>query len=374
VNRARLTIPLIAALASAAPLLPASPASAEQSRLPRVYKVTAEGSGSFQYDLSLPSGDGLGVETKRNVDFAWNVKLPSVAFFSNGEGVALTATTAAEGGVTGSGTEETTIVGSDGHGGTVTTHGLCEAKDASLPAFSPTITADPRTADPNAGGANLTVSPFQSIAFPANCTQSIYGGKGVVAVEAEPHQFQQRFFLPVEATRQGKIIQLVQASSQQKDKCPPTVGLGDCKLDWHGTLTFEFTGYLGGDGELTEDDLPDLPAGGGAPSDDDLIVPLPSGGHLSRRGDTASVNVKCAIACSGFVRAYPVTRGAGHAAAASKPLAKARFKAAAGKAVKVKLRFRGAAQRKVRKARAVRLVVATGSAQRTVTVRVPRRT
>ena len=352
----RLTISIVSALAAAiAGLTTAAPASAANHSPPRVYKVTAEGTGSFQYDLSLPLGDGLGSETKRSVSFAWKVELPSVVFFSNGEGSALTGVGAAQGNVTGSATEETTIIGSDGHGGKVTTHGYCEAKDASQPAGVARIVPDPYTANPNAGGASITVFPFQSIGFPATCTGKIYGGSTVLNVEAAPEQFQQRFFLPTEATRQGKIIQLVEASPQQRN-CPTTVPVGDCKLDWHGTITFEFTGYLGGDGgEVTEDD----------------IVPLPSGGKLSSEGDSASVDVTCGAApCTGLVRAYPI---GGIRRAAAKPLATARFHAPAGKAVKVKLRFRGAARRRVRKAHAIRLVVSAGDAKRSVTVRAPRR-
>jgi hypothetical protein len=96
-------------------------------------------------------------------------------------------------------------------------------------------------------------------------------------------------------------------------------------------------------------------------------VPLPSGGKLSRRGDRATVNVTCAAACSGTVSAFPV-RGA-RAAAAAKPLAARRFSAPAGKAVKVTLRFRGAALRKARKAKAIRLVVSTGTQKRTLVLR-----
>jgi hypothetical protein len=194
-----------------------------------------------------------------------------------------------------------------------------------------------------------------------------------------PDQLEQHFFLPTEATRQGKIIQLVHASPEQRNKCAPTLPVGDCSFDWNGTLTFEFTGYLG-EGELEPGDLPDLPPGGGAGQpetpdtqtpdpDEDLIVPLPSGGSLSRSGSSASVKVTCPAACSGVVRAYPAARGTAATAAAKKPLAKARFKAPAGKAVKVKLRFKGAALRKVRKAKAIRLVVDTGTAKRSVVVR-----
>src|SRR4051794_25791236 len=307
------TTRLIPSLLCAAALMPAASASADPIR---VYKVTAEGTGSFQYDLSLPSGLGMGVTVKRNVAFAWHEQVPSVAFLSNGQGVPLTALGAAQGSISGDASEETTIVGSDGKGGTVTTHGYCEAKDQSLAPGVATVAHDPSAAD--AGGANLIVAPFGSIGFPAECTAAVYGGHSQLSVDVAPDQFQQRFFLPTEATRQGKIIQLVHASPEQKDKCSPAVSLGDCQFDWSGTLTFEFTGYLGDDGELTPDDLPELPPGGGLqtqtppppPGDDDLIVPLPSGGSLSKRGDRASVKVTCGAACSGLVQAYAVRAGA----------------------------------------------------------------
>ena len=372
---------LLCALA-AAPLWPAADARAHEDRRIRVFKVTTEGSGTFEYDLLLPLGAGLGSETHRNVSFGWKMQLPTVAFLANGEGIPVNAWSGvAEGAVTGTATEETTIVGSDGRGGTVTTHGFCEAKDQSQPPGVPTITPDPLTGDPNAAGSHITVAPFSGIAFPANCTAAIYNGKGQLAIDVAPEQFHQRFFLPTEATRQGKIIQLVQASPAQKDKCAATVGLGDCKFDWKGTLTFEFAGYLG-EGELTEGDLPELPPGGGLqapqtapPSDEDLIVPLPSRtepvpsrAKLSSRGDRASVDVTCPAACRGTVRAYAAPRGA-RAAAAAKPLASARFNAQAGRRVTVRLRFRGAARRKVRRAKAVRLVIDTGAAKSIVVAR-----
>lgn len=374
---------LIKTLAAAFCVVALLPAASADASI-RVYKVTAEGTGSFTYDLSLPSGDGLGLTTHRNVAFGWKVQLPSVAFLSNGEGVPVSNAATAQGQVTGNATEETTIVGSDGKGGKVTTHGFCEAKDSVLPVTAASITPDPFTGDSNAGGANITVNPLAGLAFPANCTAAIYGGHGQLSVDVDPKQFEQRFNLPTEATRQGKIIQLVDATPAQRNKCSATVAIGDCAFDWHGTLTFEFTGYLG-EGELTPEDLPELPAGGGAQPgqpqqpaqpgqpgqpdpDDDLIVPLPTGGKLARDGSSASVKVTCAAACAGTVRAFPAG-GSKASAAAARPLASARFKARAGKPAKVTLRFPGAARRRVRSAKAVRLVVSTGKAKRTVVLR-----
>ena len=93
-------------------------------------------------------------------------------------------------------------MGDDGQGGHVTTHSYCEAKGATRPAGLALIMPGLYTADPNAGRANLSASPFLSIGFPANCTSAIYGGKGsILEVEAEPQQFKQRFFLLTEATR-----------------------------------------------------------------------------------------------------------------------------------------------------------------------------
>lgn len=125
-NPPRLTIPIVSALAAAAVALTTAappPAAAAAYTPPRVYSVTAEGTGTFHYELSLPNGPETGDSVKRDVSFDWNVKLPSVAFLSNGEGVPVnTGGGQAEGSVTGDGTEETTIVGDDGHGGHVTTH------------------------------------------------------------------------------------------------------------------------------------------------------------------------------------------------------------------------------------------------------------
>ena len=364
-----LAVPLavVAALALGAV---ATPASAQDTGI-RVYKVTADGAGSFTYDLDLPLGDGMGTTIHREVGFGWHVELPWVAFLSNGEAV-LAGQGAAQGTIAGNGTEDTTIVGSDGHGGKVTTHGFCKADDQTHAPSGAMIMPDKMTADPNAGGTNITLRPLSAAVVDANCTAAVYGGHGSLTADVAPEQFDQRFFLPQEATRQGKIIQLVESSPQQKDKCADTVSLGTCEFHWSGTVTFEFQGYLGG-GEITEDDLPELPAGGGAQqggqqdqSLDDLLVPLPSGAKLSKSGTTASMNVTCASACSGVVSAFPAK---GASAAAAKPLAKKRFKAAAGKRVKVTLRFRGAALRKVRKAKAVRLVASVGKSRRSLVAR-----
>ena len=349
---------------------PASVANAEDTRI-RVYKVTADGAGSFNYDLFLPTGPGLSWSEAHHVDFAWHVELPWVGFLSNGEAV-LAGQGAAQGTIAGNGNAETTIIGADGHGGTVTTHGYCEAADQTKPATFSRILPDAYTGDPNAGGANITLRPFESVDLEANCTQAVYNGHSTIPVDVTPDQFDQRFFLPTEATRQGKIIQLVDASSQQKDRCADTVQLATCTFNWHGTVTLEFVGYLG-EGELTEDDIPELPAGGGATpqpeqgiDDEDLIVPLPSRATLSKRGNTASVNVTCAAACDGTLKAFPA---AGVRGAAAKPLAKKRFHVGAGKTVKVKLRFRGAALRKVRRAKAVRLVAQVGKSKRSLVAR-----
>jgi hypothetical protein len=348
-----------------------------------VYKVTAEGSGNFSRTQIINSGiPGIDHELHRNMSFNWKVDMPDVAFFGNGEGFPISGGGAAQGAVTGDATDETTIRGLDGNGNVVTTHGYCEAKGATVPVTSAIVKPDPQSADPNAPGAYMTITPFDSLEFQANCTGAIYGGSLPIAAEPIAGGFDQHFFLPREATRQGKIIQLVEASPLQRNHCAQADFMTQCSFDWHGTLTFEYKGNLG-EGPITEDDLPDLPAGGGAqtpqtpsgptPSSDDLddlLVPLPSG-KLSKSGDQATVSISCKANCAGTVSAYAAAakRSRAIAAAVVKPLAKAKFKARAGKTVKVKLRFRGAAQKKIRKAGAVRLVIKAGGKTRTVVVR-----
>ena len=96
---------LLGLLVCALALLPVASASAATDNRIRVYKVTAEGSGNFTYDLDLPAGDGLGLTSHRAISFGWKVQLPSVAFLSSGEGIPVSNAATAGGSLTASATE-----------------------------------------------------------------------------------------------------------------------------------------------------------------------------------------------------------------------------------------------------------------------------
>jgi hypothetical protein len=211
--------------------------------------------------------------------------------------------------------------------------------------------------------AHIALTPFGNFTVPATCTGKLYDGTNSITI-APPEAFVQSLSFPQEATQQGKIIHLVEASPAQKAACVPQQFPGPCSLTWKGTVTLDYIGNYGQGvvPELGPDDLPPLP------SDDDLFIPIPTNASLSAKKGTASVQVTCAAACSGTVSAYPASGRSAHKAAA-KPLARAKFKARPGKLVTVKLRFKGAALRKVRKAKKLKLVVDAGGKKKTLTVR-----
>jgi hypothetical protein len=372
----RLSLPLALAAVACTPAAASAtldPPSSDPKAI-RIFKVTADGYGTYSRGQTIPNAGGLpSNEIHESVNFAWHTTLPAVGFYSNGEAFLLgpSPETGFVDGVTKtSGTADSTFYGFD-NDTVVATHGACEAKAQTDKILFARVKTDQVTSDPNAAGANLKVTPFFGLGASANCTQDIYFGHADLKVNVPEAALEQRFFLPREATREnGKVIQLVKAEPDQVNQCTKVDFMTSCELNWSGTLTFEYVGNLAG-GDPTPSEIPtplppvppdddiEIPNPPPPPADDDDIEipnPKPKGAKFSPSGGTASLNVTCGAACSGTVSAYIASGARG---AAAKPLATAAFKAPAGKAAKVKLRFRGAALRKVRKAKALRLVVKT---------------
>jgi hypothetical protein len=380
-NRNRLSI-LLAALAGT--LACAAPAYADI----RTFRVTAEGSGTYERrDDSRHPTLGLGHEETVTADFSWRVVFPRVTFDSMGG--LLGSVAPPQGTIRGGGEADFMNHGTSG-GQPVRTPGFCSATDETVPARSGSLSAIESRPSGGDVGAHLIFRPFDEIAFPAECTGALANIPRVsVWNGSEPADaFDTAFFLPKEATDQGKIIQLLEQTPAQKAACalrePWTKS---CTLDWSGTLTFDLVDVL----KVT----PDLDPG-------DLFVPVepkparqrPRGSRMRvpRRasvapdGSKASVKVDCPAGCSGTVRAFAAgsrSAAAGHPAerthsagrgrsAATRPLAARHFSAKPGRPVKVTLRFRGAARRAVRRAGGVRLVVTAGGVTRTAIARAGR--
>jgi hypothetical protein len=365
-NRNRILIPL-AALAGA--LACAAPASADI----RTFKVTAEGSGTYQrYDDSRHPTLGLGHEESVSAQFAWRVVFPRVTFHSMGG--LLGSVAPPEGTITGGGEVSFMNHGTSG-GQPVKTPGFCSAAGAQVKAQGGRLTAGEGNRMGDEIGAHLTFRPFDEIAFPGQCTGALVNIPRVSVWNGlEPEDaFDTSFFLPKEATDQGKIIQLLEQTPAQKAACSfKDPWTKSCALDWSGTLTFELVDVV------KVDPNPNL---------DELFVPIepekphakPQGGRvrvprrasLAPNGSKASVQVECPAGCSGSVRAYAAGRGA-KASARPRPLAVRRFSAQPGRAAKVTLRFKGTARRAVRRAGGVRLVVTAGGVTRTAIARAGR--
>jgi hypothetical protein len=365
VNSSRISI--LAGLAAA--LACAAPAAADI----RTFKVTAEGSGAYERrDDSRHPTLGLGHEETVSADFSWRVVFPRVTFDSMGG--LLGSLAPPEGTIRAGGEADFMNHGISGNQ-PVKTPGSCSATDQTVDARSGSLSAietGPRGGDV---GAHLILRPFDEIAFPAECTGALVNLPRLsVWNGSEPADaFDTAFFLPKEATDQGKIIQLLEQTPAQKAACALTQPwTTSCTLDWTGKLTFDLVDVL----KVT----PDLDAG-------DLFVPVepqqpqpkrggkgvrvPRRGSLAPNGSKASVTVECPAGCTGTVRAYAAGSRAGRGAAAS-VLATRRFAAPPGRSAKVTLRFRGAARRAVRRAGGVRLVVTAGGVTRTAVARASR--
>jgi hypothetical protein len=382
VNSSRISI--LAGLAAA--LACAAPAAADI----RTFKVTAEGSGTYERrDDSRSPTLGLGHEESVSAGFSWRVVFPRVAFDSMGG--LLGSMAPPEGTIRGGGEADFMGHGMSGDQ-PVKTPGFCSATDQTVQARSGSLSAI--TTGPSGGdvGAHLIFRPFDEIAFPAQCTGALANIPRLSVWDgSDPADaFDTAFFLPKEATDQGKIIQLVEQTPAQKAACAlAQPWTQSCTLSWSGTLTFDLVDVLKVDPNLAVDELllplepqPTQPAQRGG------RMQVPRRASLAPNGSKASVQVTCPAGCSGTVRAYAAGATARSAAAGERAargarvstgrsagrraLAARRFSAKPGRSVKVTLRFRGTARRAVRRAGGVRLVVTAGGVSRTAIARAGR--
>jgi hypothetical protein len=191
------------------------------------------------------------------------------------------------------------------------------------------------------------------------------------------HLFDMPFSLPREAVGMGYIEQLIPEQTFEGVECPngfvPEVTT--CSMRFHGKLVFRkgWEKEVRSGGEVVPPST--------NPADEVQLVPLaplvppaaPSrprspatSSRAALKGSTASFRQSCAAACTGTASVFPAGAGA-RAAAKRKPLARTRFKLRAGATRAVRLKLSRKALRAARRARGLRIVVATRSGGVTVT-------
>src|SRR5690349_12690017 len=77
-------LPALAVAAAIAATSVAGAARAEAANTVRLFKVTAEGSGTFSAHQSIPSLPGLPHEIGNAAQFSWKTELPTVGFGPDG--------------------------------------------------------------------------------------------------------------------------------------------------------------------------------------------------------------------------------------------------------------------------------------------------
>jgi hypothetical protein len=336
---------LIACVAALAAATPAANADI------RVFKATAEGSATYErYDDTRQPGLPLGFEESVGSGFRWRIEIPRVGFDDKGQ--VLLFFDPAKGKISGS--AEWSFMGHGESGGLpVRTPGSCTAPQQDVETGSARFFKPIIAPPPPEPGAHLVLRPFDSIAFAAQCTGALSQQSSVrVFGGGEYEAFDHVFFLPRLATRQGKIIQLVEQTAGQQTMCPGrTPFTKDCMLTWSGKVTLELV-------DVIQTGSPPPPPPPPPPGEKSVIEGLSElyRASLSRRLDKAFVTIVCATSCGGTVTA----------SVARKPLAKRGFAAEAGRPERVTLRFRGKALKAVRRSKAVRLVVRSGQAKRAI--------
>lgn len=217
-------------------------------------------------------------------------------------------------------------------------------------------------------------------------------------VIAGKHTFDTPFSLPPEVFGMGYIEQIIDTRVVTEERCPSrTYDTVTCRLEWSGKVKFrklwekevksengEVVPPSTGPGEAPKAPAPTpppppKPAPKPPVAEDDLeLAPLVEQGSakLDASGKNATVTVTCGGGCAGT--ASIIAGGAGGArAAASRPLASAKFRVPAGrKATKVRVKLGAKARKKLRRARSAKLRLAfTKPSKRTQTLalRLPRR-
>jgi hypothetical protein len=342
------------ALAAAAP-------SADAAEV-RVFKVVAQGSGQYT-QLDEHADPAAGFERFTGVDFTYTLDLGTVSFVDDGGGI-----------VNGDFTPRGTFAVTNGKHtvhqwaqvGDISHHTRGECSGTPTIVSTPALSSSDLSGSPRGEterGATLTIEPRFAGPLAATCTGDIRH-ESALGFEPWAEMLNTSFFLPRSATRQDKVIQIVNSSEANGKGAPCSQYTKLCELKWEGTVTLDYLRTEQRPGELPDWVLPLVPEPPQQQQQPAAVVP--AGAKLARDRRSASVQVKCAAACTGTVSAYPM--GA-RIARGPKPLAKRKFKAPAGKAVTVKLTFRGKALKTARRSKALRLVIESGGTRKTVVAR-----
>ena len=386
----RLLLPLLG-LAVLAP--PAHAATVTHKDI--AYAVHYEGVGKYykldQHDM----GTEYWGEEEVNLDFTFSGDINEGVVFRDGHPFDKSGRDLGEDTVTGS-------IEYRGAGGAGMT---CPVDDNVFATGWMRLMEDPSEVVPLDGETHVWVRPFERFEVNFDCGGShpsvdlaeIGEMEENGEITAGRHTFDTPFSLPREVFGMGYVEQLIPTQVVTGERCPTrTYDTVECRVEWSGKVIFrklwENT-VTSEDGEVLPPsthkgdipmDIPPLipPAPKPAPkppvSDDDLeLVPLvqPDSAKLDASGKTATVTVTCGSGCAGT--ASIIAGGSGARAAASKPLASAKFRVPAGKkAAKVRVKLGAKARKKLRRARSAKLRLAfTKPAKRTQTLalKLPRR-
>lgn len=260
---------------------------------------------------------------------------------------------------------------------------------------------DPDEVVPLDGETHVWVRPFERYDISFDCGGS-HPGVDLAEIgemgengeiPAGKHTFDTPFSLPREVFGMGYIEQIIPEQVVTGERCPSrTYDTVECKLTWSGKVIFRklwentVTSENGEvlppsthKGDAPMDIPPLVPPAPKPPApkppvseDDDFLVPLvqPDSAKLDASGKTATVTVTCGGGCAGTA-SIVAGSGGGARAAASKPLASAKFRVPAGKkATKVRVKLGAKARRKLRRARSAKLRLAfTKPTKRTQTLK-----
>ena len=362
-------------------LLPAT-AGAAGTYKDIAYSVDYAGVGTYEKIDRYDYGEDTWHEEETSLDFTFEGQMNDGVVFRNGHPLDVSADDISSSSATGfyeirgsGGTERCPVVDEDA------SHGLMRFTEPELNALD--------------GETHVILRPFDRFEPMFDCGDSF---PGAMLVDPWDHdaegnvvpggqQFDVEFTLPPEVFGMGYIQQLIPVQINTGARCPGAIedATQTCKLEWSGKVIlrklWEKTG--------TFDDLRPAPAPTPAPEvapppppkppippkppvadDDEFLIPLiePGSAKVDASGKTATVTVTCGGGCAGT--ASVIAGGPGARAAASKPLASARFRVPAGrKKARVRIKLGSAARRKLRRARSAKLRLAfTKPTRRTQTL------
>jgi hypothetical protein len=332
----------------AAVALAASAASAHADSVATDYRVDVQIAAHYHLVATPPN-----YLAEINVGFTYSGSLGKVSF-RDGELVA-----AAQGDIAMSNIESTSHDEHYSEGGT----DIVECVGNTVDPLAG-ISLQSSTLAPLSGGSRVVIRPFTAAAFPWTCTP---GGVtkfpllNVVDDGTNEGPLDLVFDLPDEATRSGKIIQLVDTDITDP-RCPlQGPNSQDCTLHLQGSVTFVRTGQTTEPSltPLVDPPTPLTPSPVPVPTADgpgDLLAPL-TRGKLAPDASSATVAVHCAAGCTLTARAFPGVGAGPRAAARPKALATRRLVLPNGGTRKLRLHFGHAARMAIHRAHGARVEV-----------------